>query len=634
MGGGENELIIKATLDAAGFKKGTKELSGAVKGLTSSLKGMFGRIAGVASVIGVLHKAISTYMSQNEQLSKQMDAAWTALGNALGPIINQIITWVTSAVSYLVEFMRLLGLTSKTASDASKAAKKSSEGLNRTVAGFDELNKLSAGGKGDATLENKEAPEWIKDIADFLKKGEWEAAATVLADKLNAMVSSVNWQEIGEKIGYFFDGALKFLATFITQFDWMNLASKLTEGINGFMNSVDWRNLAKIMGAKFRIILLSLVGFINTFDWKGFGKAIGDYFRGAFESMTDTIKRVDWGALGLKLWDALCDMLEGVDWEGLIKSAFEFLGTALGAISIFLLEFCYGIIEDIVNGLFKAIDFFGQKIEDAGGDVAQGILDGILEIWGKIKEWVKNNILDPFIKGFKEVFKIASPSKVMEEQGKYIINGMLDGLKSAWIGVTTWVSGLWNSFNTSLSGLINGARRWGSDLINNFIGGMDDKKWSLSGAVSSIAQGIRNVLAFSEPKEGPLSDFHTYGPDMMDLYASGIESASGKVFSAVNDVAQGVSNTLNGDVGGLSAVASGVVTPYATNSAFGSNGGGDIVSQISNAVYEAVMAAMEGSQGGGQHTTILEVNGREFCRATYYDQQEVAMEHGISLISR
>ena len=30
------------------------------------------------------------------------------------------------------------------------------------------------------------------------------------------------------------------------------------------------------------------------------------------------------------------------------------------------------------------------------------------------------------------------------------------------------------------------------------------------------------MLGFSEPKEGPLSNFHTYAPDMMELFAKGI----------------------------------------------------------------------------------------------------------------
>ena len=152
MGGGDNELIIKTILDTTGFAKGSKQLTKAVNGLSSALKGMFGRIVGVASVFGVLSKAVSTYMSQNEQLSKQMNAAWTALGNALGPIINQLIAWVTQAISYLIYLMKLIGLTSKTASQASKAAKSAGGALQRTVAGFGELNKLSSGGGSGAGI--------------------------------------------------------------------------------------------------------------------------------------------------------------------------------------------------------------------------------------------------------------------------------------------------------------------------------------------------------------------------------------------------------------------------------------------------------------------------------------------------
>ena len=564
MGGGDNELIIKSVLDNTGFTKGSKQLKGAINSLTNSMKSMFGRVVGVASVFGVLSKAVSTFMSQNQELTKQMNGAWTALGNALGPIITQIVNWVTQAISYLVEFMRLLGLTSKSASQASKAAKAAGGSLQRTVAGFDELNKLSAGGGGGDSkpLEDREAPQWIKDIADFLKHSEWEKAGAVLAQKLNDVVSSVNWEEIGAKIGYFFDGALKFLATFITQFDWMNLASKLTEGINGFMDSVDWGNLAVIMTAKFRIVLLSLVGFINTFDWKGFGKAVGDYFKGAFNSLTDTIKKVDWGKLGSKLWEALKGMLEGVDWEGLLRAAFEFLGSAVGAISALLLEFCAGIIEDLVDGIYAAIDFFGKKIEDAGGDIGAGILEGIKEIWANIKNWIRDNILQPFINGFKSVFQIGSPSKLMEEQGVFIIEGLLQGLKNTWRSISDWLSGLWTDFSSAIGSIASSAWNWGADLIQNLWNGINSQLSGFFSGIRSVAQGIRNFLGFSEPKEGPLSDFHTYGPDMMELYAQGIEGSSGKVLAAVSEVAEGVADGLDGNPASISAVASGAVVPY------------------------------------------------------------------------
>ena len=41
--------------------------------------------------------------------------------------------------------------------------------------------------------------------------------------------------------------------------------------------------------------------------------------------------------------------------------------------------------------------------------------------------------------------------------------------------------------------------------------------------MKNIGSTIKNFLGFSEPKEGPLSNFHTYAPDMMKLFAQGIE---------------------------------------------------------------------------------------------------------------
>ena len=150
-----------ANLGTEGFKKGTKEIERAVKSLSNSAKkfsmqmtGTIRRlipmILGVGSAYQVISKGVSAFMSQNEELSARMSAIWTAVGNLLGPIITQIIDWVTTAVSYFISFLNLLGITGKSASELSKSAKKSAGDLQRTLAGFDELNVLqdnSGGGK-------------------------------------------------------------------------------------------------------------------------------------------------------------------------------------------------------------------------------------------------------------------------------------------------------------------------------------------------------------------------------------------------------------------------------------------------------------------------------------------------------
>lgn len=76
---------------------------------------------------------------------------------------------------------------------------------------------------------------------------------------------------------------------------------------------------------------------------------------------------------------------------------------------------------------------------------------------------------------------------------------------------------------------VNAAKQWGKDLIQNFIDGIKAKARALLDGVKDIAQGVKDFLGFSEPKKGPLSNFHTYAPDMMNLFIQGIRDNEKKL---------------------------------------------------------------------------------------------------------
>lgn len=98
-------------------------------------------------------------------------------------------------------------------------------------------------------------------MVEQIKAGDWAAAANTLATKLNEMVDTVDWADIGDKIGYYLNGALTFLATFIQNFDWKNLASRFAELLNHIITGVDWGNLGVILTGKWAIILNRLMAF-------------------------------------------------------------------------------------------------------------------------------------------------------------------------------------------------------------------------------------------------------------------------------------------------------------------------------------------------------------------------------------
>lgn len=113
---------------------------------------------------------------------------------------------------------------------------------------------------------------------------------------------------------------------------------------------------------------------------------------------------------------------------------------------------------------------------------------------------------------------------------KDAIVGAWNNVVSAWDKVKTAVNNLkqtisnaFESVKSTVQNVVNSALNWGRDLIQNFIDGITAKWQSLKNTVSNVAGTVKSFLGFSEPEEGPLSNFHTYAPDMMDLFIKGIK---------------------------------------------------------------------------------------------------------------
>lgn len=143
------------------------------------------------------------------------------------------------------------------------------------------------------------------------------------------------------------------------------------------------------------------------------------------------------------------------------------------------------LVDSVIENAPKLLDAAFEIIEK----LASGLVDNFPEIVAKGRE-----IIEKIISGISEVFSD------LTQKGKDIIDEVKSGIKEK----------------------IDDAKQWGKDLIKNFIDGITAKWEALKEKVSGVAQTVKNFLGFSEPKEGPLSNFHTYAPDMMNLFAKGI----------------------------------------------------------------------------------------------------------------
>lgn len=196
-----------------------------------------------------------------------------------------------------------------------------------------------------------------------------------------------------------------------------------------------------------------------------------------------------------------------------------------------------GVADD--NADFETlVGNFVDSVVTVGGNIiprVESILDGLGELITQaadklvpiVVETIINNLPKIIESGIKLVVTLISglisaiPQLVRSIP--QIIAAIVRGFVSAWPQLKQAGVDLLNMVGNGIKSLASEAWAWGSDLIANFINGILGAAGHLWDTIKGIGQGIRNLIGFSEPKEGPLSNFHTYAPDMMKLFAQGIK---------------------------------------------------------------------------------------------------------------
>lgn len=145
----------------------------------------------------------------------------------------------------------------------------------------------------------------------------------------------------------------------------------------------------------------------------------------------------------------------------------------------------------------------------------QAVWDKVVEVFSNIANWFKTNVIDPIVNFFTGLW--TSITSIVGNIKDAIVNGLTAAID--------WIKGLPAQ-----------ALQWGKDIIMGIVDGIKNAVSAVGDAVKGVAEKIKGFLGFSEPEEGPLSDFHTYMPDMIDLMSKGINAGKGKIANALSDL--------------------------------------------------------------------------------------------------
>lgn len=268
--------------------------------------------------------------------------------------------------------------------------------------------------------------------------------------------------------------------------------------------------------------------------------------------------------------------IDGVDWDGFAATVTDFVSliidngdTIIALISGIGAGFVTWNVVSMVMGLVKAIQA-AQKANE-GMTAAQAALNVVMSA----------NPIGAVITVVAALTATVITLWHTNEDFRNAVIAIWDKIKAVFVGVGGTAKELFtqtipNAVRTAvdtLGSLPGKALQWGKDLIDNFISGIKSKLSALADSVKGVAQTVRDFIGFSEPKKGPLSNFHTYAPDMMSLFAGGIQDNLWRVQDQLNSIGGNIQDAIpTPAVDAMYNAAAGMVNGLAAANA--GNGGG------------------------------------------------------------
>lgn len=478
--------------------------------------------------IGDCQRSLDSYESTKKRYIAKLKEIKTIVGQFFLPTYQKILSIGAKGLTMIRDwFQKLTELTDKlggsqrvlailTAAFTAMLVAMNLKKIGAAITGFTKLARAIGLGHGKALAFFAVFLLLALVIEDFISfmRGDKSLLGTMLeqagvdCEKLRQNIIGV-WTKIKQAIGYIGEGI-------------RNVVVPIFEGI---------RTAAVVAFEKIQQAVAKVApGIAQFFESLSSGKVD----KKAWTDIGESIGRIAVGVV------AVIAAVKG------ISAIFGVITTVISVVKavISVIKLAFVVVKSIIT-VIKVVGAVVSVLASAFGPVilaiAAVIAIGVLlwKNWDKIRE-AAGNLLDGI---------------------KTTIGNVRDAIVSGFQAAIDWI--------TSLPAE---ALKWGSDIIDGIVSGIQSAVGRVGEAVKGVADKIKSFLGFSEPEDGPLSDFHTYMPDMIDLMASGITSGKKKVKDA-----------LEGMTGEMSVIAKANVVSKATGrGATGRTTGGRTVTQNVN----------------------------------------------------
>ena len=404
-------------------------------------------------------------------------------------------------------------------------------------------------------------------LSGFVNTTDWGSLGQAVVDVIGGFFGAFQWSTLGELLSGCLSGLLDFLTGAIVEIDWLQVPTYIVNAIGDFLKGADWSEIAsstmELLGAALGAAIQLVGGFaLAVWNWIKDGIShIGDYFDNSIDECGGNI------ALGILtgIGNGLANIATWIV-DNVFKPFVEGLKSAFGISSpaSTMLPFGAYVVLGFLNGIkeaFKSIfTFLKENVFDPfvsnfktlfgldgeggsssflefGGQIIAGLLKGITDGVTGIAEWLKVNVFDPFVSGFKTLFGLGEEggSSIFLDFGGSIVSGLLKGITDGVSGIAGWLET--NLFTPIVSGvktLFGFGDEGGSSVFLEFGGWLiDGLKNGLTGAVDGIGTWIETnvtgpIKGFFESLFGigsPSTIFEGYGGWLIEGLKEGLLAA-------------------------------------------------------------------------------------------------------------
>lgn len=589
----------------------------AIKGVTSAAKEGIQNLAKYSAAINntdasSANATMSEYASTLLQVKNSVGAAIMPVLTALLPVVNTIADAFINAANAVNQFLQALNGKStftkakKNTVDYAKSLKGASgaaKELQKTLLGFDEINRLNdenkggGGGAAGADYSNmfeeaevggkiKETATWIKDHFDEILSVAESIGVAIAAWKLSSAllkgISLLSGLEIPKNISVGI--SLIFAGVAVA-------ADNIANILSGKYGATSVESLIKEM------ISGALIGAgavaLGAGAW-AFPVAIA-----LVMSITDII--TNWDELSSSVehfWEGVGDLFSGNSagfWNNITKSMYDYLSADTWGNKLVDAIFGEGTVEKAKKNIENGLSM---------NDVAAQMLADIETALGGVGAWFENNVAAPIkvawegaasLLAVKATTAYTSVTEKWRSLKTWFENNVSTPIKTTWNTACTTITTKVQTAKDKITGMFGNVGKWFEDNITSPIstkitGAWDKVKnfWSntITPSIQNAAATVSNFFSGAVGVNLFPNVFKKNG-NKVGAYASGGFVASGDLF-----MAREAGPELVGSIGGRTAVAN----------------NDQIVEAVSDGVYRAMAPLVSGI---GKSDTRVYLDGRE-----------------------